>query len=145
MDMQNAIEDYRKFTKGMEILLQPTDISVGTTPSEVAYTEDDMKLLHYKPTVEKPYPVPVLIVYALVNRYYILDLQPDKSIVRKLLDEGLMSISSTSMQVCSSGSNVNLEIKKASFEMKKLSGISLEWKNGYSIAPIRQAKPSGSS
>jgi len=85
----NAIEDYRKFTKGMEILLQPTDISVGTTPSEVVYTEDDMKLLHYKPTVEKPYPVPVLIVYALVNRYYILDLQPDKSVVRKLLDEGL--------------------------------------------------------
>lgn len=89
MDMLNAIEDYRKITKGVEILLQPTDISVGTTPSDVVYTEDDMKLLHYKPTVEKPYPVPVLIVYALVNRYYILDLQPDKSVVKKLLDEGL--------------------------------------------------------
>ena len=89
MDMLNTIEDYRKFTKGMEILLHPTDISVGTTPSNVVYTEDDMKLLHYKPIVEKPYPVPVLIVYALVNRYYILDLQPDKSVVKKLLDEGL--------------------------------------------------------
>lgn len=89
MDMHNAIDDYRKFTKGMEILVQPTDISVGTTPSDVVYFEDDMKLLHYKATVEKPCPVPVLIVYALVNRYYILDLQPDKSVVKKLLDEGL--------------------------------------------------------
>lgn len=89
MDMQSAIEDYRKFTKGVEILMQPIDISVGTTPSDVVYTEDDMKLLHYKPTVEKPHSVPALIVYALVNRYYILDLQPDKSVVKKLLDEGL--------------------------------------------------------
>jgi polyhydroxyalkanoate synthase len=47
-----------------------------------------MKLIHYIPNVEKPHPVPILIVYALVNRYYILDLQPDKSVIKKLLDEG---------------------------------------------------------
>ena len=47
-----------------------------------------MRLIHYIPTVEKPHPVPMLVVYALVNRYYILDLQPDKSIIKKLLDEG---------------------------------------------------------
>ncbi len=87
--MLETIENYRKFTKGMEILLQPTDISVGTTPSEIVFIEDDMRLLHYIPVIEKPCPVPVLIVYALVNRYYILDLQPDKSMVKKLLDEGL--------------------------------------------------------
>ncbi len=89
MDILNTIEDYRKIIRGVEILLQSNEISVGTTPFEVVYTEDDMKLLHYRPTVEKPYPVPVLIVYAFVNRYYIMDLQPDKSVVRKLLDEGL--------------------------------------------------------
>ncbi len=89
MDNLDVIESYRKFITGMEILFQPTDISVGTTPYEIAYGEDDMKLLHYIPTVENVYPVPVLIVYAFVNRYYILDLQPDKSVVKKLLDEGL--------------------------------------------------------
>ncbi len=83
------IENYEKFLMGMEILSKPRDVSVAATPSEIIYSEDDMKLLHYIPTVEKPYPVPVLIVYAFVNRYYILDLQPDKSVVRKLLDEGL--------------------------------------------------------
>jgi len=82
------IEDLKRFKHGMEIFLNPTDFSVGTTPSEMIFREDKMKLIHYFPTVEKPHPVPVLIVYALVNRYYILDLQPDKSVIKKLLDEG---------------------------------------------------------
>ncbi len=81
-------KDYAKFLKGFEIFLKTSDISVGTTPHTVVYTEDKMKLLHYIPTVKKTHPVPVLIVYALVNRYYILDLQPDKSIIKKLLNEG---------------------------------------------------------
>ena len=63
-------------------------ISVGTTPSEIIYSENKMRLLHYLPTVKKQHPVPVFIVYAFVNRYYIMDLQPDKSVVKRLLDEG---------------------------------------------------------
>ncbi len=86
--MLNLIEDFEKIKYGVEIFLKPPDFSVGTTPSEIIYTEDKMRLLHYVPTVEKPHPVPILIVYALVNRYYILDLSPDKSVIKKLLDEG---------------------------------------------------------
>lgn len=82
------MEDLTKFKMGMEVFLDPPDFSVGTTPSEVVYSEDKMKLIHYLPTVEKTQPVPMLIVYALVNRYYILDLQPDKSVIKKLLEEG---------------------------------------------------------
>ncbi len=88
MNALNLIEDFEKVKYGVEIFLKPPDFSVGTTPSEIIYTEDRMRLLHYVPTVEKPHPVPILIVYALVNRYYILDLQPDKSVIKKLLDEG---------------------------------------------------------
>src|SRR5574341_961834 len=84
----NLIEDFDKFKYGMEIFLKPPEFSVGTTPSEIIYTEDKMRLLHYIPTMEKPHQVPILIVYALVNRYYILDLQPDKSVIKKLLEEG---------------------------------------------------------
>ncbi|MCZ7357949.1 MAG: class III poly(R)-hydroxyalkanoic acid synthase subunit PhaC [Candidatus Methanoperedens sp.] len=89
MNSLDFIERQIKFVRGMEILLEPPEITVGTTPSEVVYAEDDMKLLHYIPTSEKSYPIPVLIVYAFVNRYYILDLQPDKSVIKKLLNEGL--------------------------------------------------------
>jgi len=88
MNELNSIEFVEKFKHGMELFLNAPDFSVGTTPSEIIYTEDKMKLIHYIPTAEKPYPVPVLVVYALVNRYYILDLQPDKSVIKKLLDEG---------------------------------------------------------
>jgi polyhydroxyalkanoate synthase len=84
----NLNNDFNKFVKGIEILMKSPDFSVGTTPSEVIYTEDKMRLIHYIPVVEKPHPIPVLVVYALVNRYYILDLQPDKSVIRKLLSEG---------------------------------------------------------
>ncbi|MCX9074781.1 MAG: class III poly(R)-hydroxyalkanoic acid synthase subunit PhaC [Candidatus Methanoperedens sp.] len=88
MNQLNSIEFFEKFKNGIELFLKPPDFSVGTTPSEIIFTEDKMKLIHYIPAVEKPYPVPVLIVYALVNRYYILDLQPDKSVIKKLLDDG---------------------------------------------------------
>ena len=89
MEVADVIENNRKAMRMLDVFLKVPEFSVGTTPSEVVYTEDDMRLLHYIPLVKKPYPVPVLIVYALVNRYYILDLQPDKSVVRKLLEDGL--------------------------------------------------------
>jgi polyhydroxyalkanoate synthase len=89
MEFADAMENNKKAIRLLDVFLKVPEFSVGTTPSEVVYTEDDMRLLHYIPMVKKPCPVPVLIVYALVNRYYILDLQPDKSIVRKLLEDGL--------------------------------------------------------
>ena len=78
---------------GFEIFLKMPDISVGTTPHEIIYTEDKMKLLHYIPTVEKTHPVPIFMVYALVNRYYILDLQPDKSVIKNFWMKVLMCMS----------------------------------------------------
>ncbi|MDO9098354.1 MAG: class III poly(R)-hydroxyalkanoic acid synthase subunit PhaC [Candidatus Methanoperedens sp.] len=81
-------KDFDKFTHGLELMMKPPEFSVATTPSRIIYTEDKMKLIHYIPTVAKTQPVPILIVYALVNRYYILDLQPDKSVIKKLLEEG---------------------------------------------------------
>jgi polyhydroxyalkanoate synthase len=71
------------------------NIEVGETPSEVVYTENKLELLHYKPEdagIEVPEDeqcdVPILIVYALINKPYILDLQPERSVVRRLLEAG---------------------------------------------------------
>ncbi len=86
--MNVMYKEYQKFISGMEIFLKLSDLSVGTTPSEMVLSEDRMKLIHYVPASEKPYTFPVLIVYALVNRYYILDLQPDRSVIKKLVDSG---------------------------------------------------------
>jgi len=46
-------------------------------------------LYRYKSVVEKPYEIPLLIVYALVNRPYMVDLQENRSLVRNLLALGM--------------------------------------------------------
>jgi polyhydroxyalkanoate synthase len=79
----------RKLIKGAETLLEIDEIDVGTAPKELVYQEDKLKLYHYKQEGKATCKVPVLIVYALVNRQYMLDLQPDRSIVRNLLQHGM--------------------------------------------------------
>jgi polyhydroxyalkanoate synthase subunit PhaC len=78
-----------KLIKGTETLAAIDEIDVGTAPKELVYEEDKLKLYHYKQKGKVTCGVPVLIVYALVNRQYILDLQPDRSIVRNLLQHGM--------------------------------------------------------
>jgi len=63
-------------------------IDVGQTPSNVVYEENKLELLHYESRTDEQNEVPILIVYALINQPYILDLQPDRSVVRRLLDAG---------------------------------------------------------
>jgi len=79
---------WEKNQKLPETLQTMNSVDVGQTPSEVVYTENKLKLLHYKPLTEQQKPVPILIVYALINRPYILDLQDDRSVVRTLLEHG---------------------------------------------------------
>ena len=52
------------------------------------YTEDKLKLLHYTGNAEPSNKVPMLIVYALVNRPYMTDLQENRSTIKGLLDAG---------------------------------------------------------
>lgn len=69
------------------------EVDVGATPSNVVYRENKLKLLHYDAEAagidpEQTHDVPILVVYALINRPYILDLQPNRSVVRRLLEAG---------------------------------------------------------
>jgi polyhydroxyalkanoate synthase len=63
-------------------------VEVGQTPAEVVYEENKLELLHYESQTDEQHATPILIVYALINRPYILDLQPDRSVVRRLLEAG---------------------------------------------------------
>lgn len=67
---------------------QQRSASVGETPREVVYTENKLELRHYEPRTEQQRDVPILLVYAIINRPYILDFQPDRSVVRQFLDHG---------------------------------------------------------
>jgi polyhydroxyalkanoate synthase len=63
-------------------------VEVGTTPHEVVYEENKLQLKHYESLTDEQHEVPILITYALINKPYILDLQPDRSVVRTLLEGG---------------------------------------------------------
>lgn len=79
----------RRIANGMITLSEVGEIEAGVSPYDVVYTEEKVRLLHYRPRVSSPGKVPLLIVYALVNRPYMTDLQEDRSTIKGLLDEGV--------------------------------------------------------
>jgi polyhydroxyalkanoate synthase len=81
-------EIYRKLDKAKAALHLAGDIQVGSTPHEVVQETKMYKLLHYRPLFSKTAKTPIVVVYALMNKSYILDLQPDKSWIRNLLAQG---------------------------------------------------------
>lgn len=64
-------------------------IEVGFSPKEAVWSSERVTLYRYTPVVETPRPVPLLISYALVNRPYMVDLQPGRSLVESLLALGV--------------------------------------------------------
>lgn len=78
-----------KLSEGFNTLLNLDEIEVGVSEKEAVYKEDNLVLYHFKARTKKQNSVPLLIVYALVNRPYMADLQDGRSMVQGLLDEGL--------------------------------------------------------
>jgi polyhydroxyalkanoate synthase len=69
--------------------IRDEDLVIGPTPKEAVYKEDNLVLYRYTPMVSEPFHIPVLLVYALVNRPYMVDLQENRSLVRNLLNQGI--------------------------------------------------------
>ena len=88
----NLLED---FGSGKGIVRRRTDDSafvkgenIAATPGEVVFENDLFQLIQYTPTTAKVAAEPLLYVPPLVNRYYMIDLQPRSSLVKWLVDEG---------------------------------------------------------
>ena len=75
--------------KASEVLLSDLDTDLAKTAFEVVYQEDRVKLKHYLPRKKISYKTPLLVVYALINRETMLDLQPGRSVVERFLDAGI--------------------------------------------------------
>ena len=67
-----------------------TRYPVAQTPKEVVWTLNKSKLYHYIPVVpeEERFPIPLLLVFALMNRPSILDLRPGNSFVEYMVKKG---------------------------------------------------------
>ena len=78
-----------RILKSRDVLLGPLETDIATTPCEIVYEEDRVKLKHYLPLAEARVKTPLLMVYALINRETMLDLQPGRSVVENILKEGI--------------------------------------------------------
>src|SRR5690606_38973164 len=74
---------------GFNLLQQMQAIAYEYNERELVYQYDKIKLYHYQPKVKQPDAIPVLVVLATVNRPEILDIFPEQSFVRGLLDNGM--------------------------------------------------------
>ncbi len=87
--IQEICEFNQKVATGLSTLSRVGDIDVGASAKDPVYHEDKLVLHRFRARVTECAKVPVLIVYALVNRPYMADLQEDRSMIRGLLDQGL--------------------------------------------------------
>jgi polyhydroxyalkanoate synthase len=88
---QDADKAQKRVSKASDVLLGELHSDLATTPYEIVYEEDRVKLKHYfRPeTAENKLKTPLLVVYALINRETMLDLQPDRSVVQNFLHDGI--------------------------------------------------------
>jgi polyhydroxyalkanoate synthase len=86
--IDESFENLRRITRVPLLWRQAREVAKGVTPSEVVYEEGRLKVLHYISDEPPKYREPLLFVFALVNRPYILDILPDKSVVSHFVRAG---------------------------------------------------------
>ena len=87
--MQNLLHDIRQGHVSMtDESLFEVGRNVATTEGAVVYENELFQLLEYKPLTTKGYERPFLLVPPCIHKFYILDLQPDNSLIRYAVEQG---------------------------------------------------------
>ena len=86
-------ENFQRDAKAKNIqMVEPDAFTVGkdlaTTPGKVVFRNRLVELIHYAPTTDKVRAMPIVITTPWINKFYILDLNPKKSLVKYLTDQG---------------------------------------------------------
>lgn len=109
------------FQAGDVQMARSTDFKVGrdlaTTPGKVVFRNRLLEVIHYAPTRDKVHQTPVVIVTPWINKFYVLDLNPKKSMVKFLVDQGF-DVYITSWK------NPTAELRDVSFDDYLMEGIS---------------------
>jgi polyhydroxyalkanoate synthase len=81
---------YSRYFDGVRAVINSLDVPVGLTPKETVWALNKARLYRYLPTrpAEERYPIPLLLVYALINKPFIFDLCPGRSFIEYMVDQG---------------------------------------------------------
>ncbi|GAB4403882.1 MAG: class III poly(R)-hydroxyalkanoic acid synthase subunit PhaC [Bacteroidia bacterium] len=86
---EQAVDQMNTMRTWFQNMSELETVEIGTAPRELVWEDGKVKLYHIlrdtPPTVKHP----VVISYALVNRWEMLDLQPDRSLIRRMVEHGL--------------------------------------------------------
>src|SRR5947208_2056310 len=86
---QNELDQaVKRYVKTMGYVGNMPDVPVGQTPKEVIWTRNKAKLYHYLPQGPVLYREPLLFIYSLMNKAYIVDLRPGSSMIEFLVKQG---------------------------------------------------------
>lgn len=97
---QNLVKGLQKMLNDVErgkgtLRISTTDHSafelgknLACTKGSVVFENDLMQLIQYAPLTKQAYETPLLIIPAWINKYYVLDLQPDNSFIRWAVSQG---------------------------------------------------------
>ena len=79
-----------RYAEAVQVVVDSLEAPVGLTPKEVVWTLNKAKLYRYTPTrpPEERHPIPLLLVYALINKPFIFDLVPGRSFIEYMVDQG---------------------------------------------------------
>ena len=90
--VRNLVHDLRH-NHGLPSSVDKSGFEIGRnlclSPGNVVFQNEVLELIQYKPTVEKVYSRPLVMCPPQVNKFYAVDLSPEKSLVRYVMSQGL--------------------------------------------------------
>lgn len=91
--LNNLLDDLKRGRGRLDIKMTDYEAfevgkNLATTPGKVVYQNELIQLIQYQPATEKVHKRPLLLVPAWINKYYIMDLSEEKSMVSWLVNQG---------------------------------------------------------
>ena len=86
--VKNTTENIQRMFNLKDVLEYKYKPKKGYTPNEEVFRYNKMRILRYLPDAPKKYKTPLLFVYSLINRWYVVDLMEDRSLMNFLASQG---------------------------------------------------------